>query len=440
MGFAMDDTITAEQKQPLSMSLVLPIIICLVGALFYSYEYLLRILPSVISPELMDHFSIRAGTLGNINAFYYFAYVPMQLPVGLMMDRYGPRILLSLACLLCVFGTYLFASTDSVTVASVARFIVGFGSAFAFVGVLKLATIWLPRNLFAMCAGLAAALGTVGAMTGDLLLTHMSGKIGWVSTVDYAAIAGIFLAVLIWAVVRDKQPTLHRKHSQAGKTASKQLLKELGMILRNRQMWVVGLIGCLIYLPTTVFAEQWGILYMEQARHFTPEHAAFGNTMLFLGFTIFAPIAGLLSDKLRSRRKPLLIGALGATLFSTAIIYMPNLSQNTVYALMFLLGSMYSAQAIVFAVGREISPSGAAGTAIAVTNMVVMLGGMLFQPLVGDMLDYRQSSALADLHMYSSSNYEWALAILPIGILISAILVYFLKESHPKAASNALTS
>ena len=439
MSFALDESISPQQQKSLSSTLVVPVLICLVGALFYSYEYLLRILPSVINPQLMDHFAIRAHTLGHINAFYYYAYVPMQLPVGLLMDRYGPRFLLALACLLCVAGTYLFVATDSVTVACVARFIVGFGSAFAFVGVLKLATIWLPSNMFAMCAGLAAALGTVGAMTGDILLTHLSQKMGWVSTVNYAAIIGIFLAVLVWAVVRDKKPTLHRSHEHPPAADFKQLLRELFLILKKPQMWVIGLIGCLIYLPTTVFAEQWGIMYLEQSKHLIPTHAALGNTMLFLGFTIFAPISGWLSDKLHSRRKPLLIGALGATLFMLIIIYVPNLSETTVYALMFMLGAMYSSQAIVFAVAREICPASVAATAIATTNMLVMLGGILFQPLVGDVLDFVQGNIPNALHLYSTYDFKWALAILPVGIFISAVLVFSLRESHPKNSGKLIT-
>ena len=118
--------------------------ICLIGALFYSYEYFLRIMPSVMSAKLMAHFNIEAGALGIFVAIYYWAYVPLQLPVGLLHDRFGPRRLLTFACLLCVVGTYMFGISHSIYIAATGRLFVGIGSAFAFVGVLKLASIWLP--------------------------------------------------------------------------------------------------------------------------------------------------------------------------------------------------------------------------------------------------------------------------------------------------------
>ena len=128
---------------------IFPWIVCGLGALFYTYEYLLRISPSVMSSELMAAYGITAGAFGNLMAIYYYAYTPMQLPVGMLMDRYGPRRILTAACAACAVGSYLFASSGHLSVAGVGRFLVGFGSAFAFVGVLKLATIWLPKERFA---------------------------------------------------------------------------------------------------------------------------------------------------------------------------------------------------------------------------------------------------------------------------------------------------
>src|SRR3990167_10224294 len=120
------------------------VLICIVGAVFYSYEYFLRISPSVMEDALRYHFALRATSFGILSAFYYYAYVPMQLPVGIMLDRYGPRLLLTIACGACVLGTFLFTLTTNFYTAATGRLFIGFGSAFAYVGVLKLATIWLP--------------------------------------------------------------------------------------------------------------------------------------------------------------------------------------------------------------------------------------------------------------------------------------------------------
>jgi len=262
-------------------------VICGLGALYYSYEYLLRITPSVMELPLREHFNLSATGFGLLSAVYYYAYVPLQVPVGVLLDRYGPRILLTMACFVCVLGTFIFASTQVFWIAASGRFLVGFGSAFAFVGVLKLATIWLPEDKLAMVSGLAAALGTVGAMLGDNLLGILVDNIGWSKTVNLTAYFGIGLVVVLWVGIRDKKS---RKQHNGTIGNFRTSMIDLGIIMRNKQMWINGMYGCLVYLPTTVFAELWGISYLKQAHGLSQEGAGFANSILFLGFTIGAPL------------------------------------------------------------------------------------------------------------------------------------------------------
>ena len=416
-------------------------LICGLGAVFYSYEYFLRISPSVMEGALRTHFNLSATGFGLLSAFYYYAYVPMQLPVGVLMDRFGPRRLLTIACLICVMGTFLFADTFAFGVAAAGRFMVGLGSAFAFVGVLKLATIWLPEDKLAMVAGIATALGTIGAMIGDNLLGSMVTWVGWQQTVNFTAIFGIGLIFVLWFGIRDQK----RHQRQSGTIDSfKKNMIDLGIIVRNKQIWINGMYGCLVYLPTTVFAELWGIPYLRHAHELTQHNANFCNSLLFLGFTIGAPTMGFISDKLKRRKLPMLIGASGAAIVMMMILYLPGLNVNSLSVLMFLLGLLYSVQSIVFAVGREVSPKEAAGTAIAMTNMIVMIGAMFLQPLVGRMLDWSLISRdhAISFHglpvdkmqqLYTAADYRFALSIIPLGIVIAAILTFFLKETHAQA-------
>lgn len=415
--------------------------VCGLGALYYAYEYLLRICPSVMEPSLREHFSLTATGFGLLSALYYYAYVPMQLPVGVLMDRFGPRRLLTIACLICVIGTYLFANTNVFAVAGLGRFLVGMGSAFAFVGVLKLATIWLPEDKLGMVAGLTSALGTIGAMFGDNILGDVVETSGWQHTVNYTVFFGLALMFVLWFCIHD-----HKRDHNSGGTISnfKRNMIDLAIILREKQIWINGLYGCLVYLPTTVFAELWGIPYLTHAHGLTASEAGFANSVLFFGFMLGAPTMGYISDKIKRRKLPMLVGAIVAAIMMTAILYVPDLNRHTLYALMFVLGLFYSAQAIVFAVGRELSPNEAAGTAIAITNMIVMIGAMFLQPLVGRLLDWsllmhqsglKQSTLAVDSmkQLYTVADYQFALSILPIGIVIAAILICFIKETHAHA-------
>lgn len=416
-------------------------LICGLGALYYSYEYLLRITPSVMEMPLREHFNLSATGFGLLSAVYYYAYVPLQIPVGVLIDRYGPRILLTFACFICVLGTFIFAGTQSFWIAATGRFLVGFGSAFAFVGVLKLATIWLPEDKLAMVSGLAAALGTIGAMLGDNFLVLLVNHVGWSQTVNFTAWFGVGLIIVLWFGIRDKQGAV--QHTGTIGSFRKSMI-DLVIIMRNRQMWINGLFGCLVYLPTTVFAELWGISYLREAHGLSSEMAGFANSILFLGFTIGAPLMGFISDKIKRRKLPMFVGATGAAIIMLIVLYCPGLNASSINVLMFLLGMLYSSQCIVFAVGRELSPNEAAGTAIAMTNMVVMLGAMVLQPLVGRLLDFSLAAHATNMsieqvpveklqQLYTASDYQFALSVIPAGILIAAILTFFLKETYADA-------
>jgi len=413
---------------------ILPWLICGLGAMFYGYEYLLRITPSVMTSDLMRDYNMNAATLGGIVAFYYYAYTPMQLAVGILFDRFGPRRLLTFACMCCSVGAYLFASPHHPALAGFARFLMGFGSAFAFVGVLKLATIWLPAERFALVSGCAAALGTMTAMFGDVGMIRMVAHIGWQSTVVISSVVGVVLTLLIWTVVRDdKGSDTYERLPHTDRLNVKQLGGELLTILRNKQMWIAGAIGCLLYIPTTAFAELWGIPYLESVHNLSSEQAGWAIFSLFLGFTIGAPFAGYISDRIKRRRLPMTLGGIAATVFMCALLYVPDLSHAAVYGILMLLGMSYSNHVIVFAIGREVSSAKVPGTAIAVTNLFVMVGGVLFQPIIGEILDFVWSGNLVNgIHIYSRMDYTIALSVLPIGMFIGTIMTFFLRETHCK--------
>lgn len=414
---------------------------CSIGAIYYAYEYLIRIAPSAMELPLRDHFALSATGFGLLSSMYYYAYVPMQIPVGMLMDRFGPRRLLTFACIVCALGCFIFASTQLFGVAILARILMGVGSAFAYVGVLKIATIWFPEDRLAMIAGLTSALGTVGAMIGDNVMTHIILLSGWQQTTIWTAIIGVGLTLIIWFSIHD-----HKRDYESGGTINSfhENFTDLFIILKNKQIWLNGAFGCLIYLPTTVFAELWGIPYLENTRGLSAPDASFANSLVFLGFAIGAPIMGMISDKIHNRTLPMSIGAIAAAAFISIIIYVPNLTQNMLYICIFALGLSYSCQSIVFAVGRELSPSEAAGTAFAVTNMLVMLGAMFVQPLVGKLLDYSFTSRMSQevinnlaaenvSRLYNAADYKFAISVIPIGIIISAVLTFFIKETHAKA-------
>ena len=407
------------------------------GALFYCYEYFLRIQPSMMADDLMRTYSLNAAALGNLVAFYYYAYTPMQVFVGVLMDRYAPRMLIAFAILCCALGSLLFAATDLLWVAQAGRFLVGFGSAFAFVGVLKIATIWLPPNRFAIVAGTTTTLGMIGAMIGDNILAVMVKGIGWRPTIYISVLFGFILAFAIWVIIRDAKGRGRQQVHYATLTF-KQVLVGLKHVFQNRQIWIAGIIGFLLYLSLSMFAELWLMPYLQQARGLSVREAAAATSMMFLGWASGGPLMGAFSDFISRRRIPLILGSLLAAVLAMILIYIPNLTTVEIYLALVFMGIFCSSQNIVFVTARENAPQKFSGSALALTNLLIMAGGMIFQPLVGAFLDNGTSKMINGVHVYSASTYQNVLIILPIAFLLSMVLSFFLKETYAKLSHDKI--
>ncbi len=413
--------------------------LCGLAALFYCYEYLLRIAPSVMSTELMQYYALNATAFGNLFAVYYYIYTPMQIPVGLMLDRYGARFLLTLATLICSIGTFVFACSHDLFVAQIGRLMVGFGSAFAFVGVLKVASVWLPPSRFGMIAGLTTTLGMLGGMFGANAIAALVKDIGWQWTVYGSAFFGLALAVIIWMYVRNSSKD-EEKAAGAPQMTVKELLANTASLLKRPQMWLIFLIGGILYTSLSVFAELWGVPYLEQTRGYSPQLAVALVSMVYLGWAIGGPIVGFISDYLNNRRMPLWVGSLLGAATISAVIYVEGLSIWLTGALLFLFGVFSSAENITFAIAKESVSSSLTASAIAVTNMFVMLAGTILQPFVGQILDlYWNGAVVNGIHHYSNASFQYALLVIPVTFVLSAGLSFFLKKTYSATETLAVS-
>ena len=405
-------------------------LVCIIAAIFYCYEYLLRIEPSVVSSALMQQFNITAAGFGIITALYYYAYSPMQMVVGIIIDRFGTKAIIGLATLACVIGSFLFSISHSIYVAGFARFLIGFGSSFAFIGALKLAAEWLPRNQFAFFVGLTTAFGMISGMVGSNGLTSLVHAIGWKNTQHLGTIVGVVLIPIIFLWVRD---TPGWKNSPINKPKTlKQTIFGFKQICKNPQMWICGIVGCMLYLSLSAFAELWGISFLQSAYAITDKQAAFSCSMVFIGWLVGGPFSGWLSDHIK-RRKALLVwgGILSAVTFAIVILNPLKLvSGISLSVLLFLFGVFSSVEILCFAISKESNHSDVTATAVAFTNLLVMIGGMIFQPLLGLLLDFFWSGQMQNgVRIYTAADYQHVFLIIPVFMLLGSVFAFNLKET-----------
>src|SRR5215475_11719399 len=177
---------------------VLPLFGWLTGALFFLYAWVLRVAPSVMVEELMRDFAVGAALLGNLSAAYFYGYAGMQIPVGVLLDRFGPRRLITVAALVCAGGCVLFATGTTLATVTAGRFLIGASAAFSLVGSMCIAGQWFSPGRFALFSGLAMAAGMAGGVLGQAPLRLAVEATDWRTTMLMLAAGGVALSVASW--------------------------------------------------------------------------------------------------------------------------------------------------------------------------------------------------------------------------------------------------
>ncbi len=406
------------------------------AALFFCYQFLLRVSPSVMTQELMTDFHVDACALGTLTSFYFWAYSGFQIPVGTLLDRFGPRRLLTFAALLCTAGSFLFSSADALQWGSFARFLIGAGSAFGFLSCMKIGALWFPPQRISIVVGLTLLFGTSGAMSGSYPMSFLVDHLGWREAIWVTAGGGLFLAILIMLVVKDNPPkTLENYIEQHHAFGSPHLgiLEGLKVILQKWQTWLLAFYGIMMYVPLAGFADMWGVPFLTQVHHLNKQSASLATSFLYFGVGLGTPLFAFLTDYLKKFKISLLASSLGALFPFLIVIYVPSLDATWVISLLFVSGLMLGGQFMAYSIVTEINPLSVSGMATGFQNMVCLLSGVIFQPFIGWLLDlYWKGAYDKGIRLYSSAMYQMALTSVIVSLLFAILISLFIREAYPE--------
>ncbi len=400
------------------------------GWAFYLYEYILRVSPTVITNELMAQFNITAFTVGSLASFYYWSYVPLQVPCGVIVDKLGPRKVVTFSTILCVLGTVLFSQSSSLTIAYIGRFIVGAGSACAYLSCLKVASDWFRPTHFPLIVGASMMMGTLGGMFGSKPFAILVNSFGWRGAMLIAAAVGVIISLICWFVIKDKpDETKSYKPEEAG------LLVGIKDIARKPQNWLIGLYGCMVYIPLAAFADLWGVPYFMQRYGLSNETASSGTIVVYLGIAIGCLICSSISKRLKSRKKVMSFSSTATFLGFLAVLYIPELTYNEILLILFFTGVVSGVSFLYFAVAKEGNSIRHTATTVGFINALVMICPIIFQPLLGGLIDYSWTGSFNSdgTPAYTLQDYKFALSAVLIGLLISRILVFFIHDTYTKS-------
>jgi MFS family permease len=406
-------------------SSMFPWIVWGIGAAFFCFGFFLRVAPSVMVTELMRDFAVGGALVGNLSAFYFYAYAGMQVPMGVLLDRWPGRVLTT-AIAVCATGCLVFALAPTLYVAYAGRFLIGAGAASAWIGSLKMISLWFPTNRFARVSGLTIMLGMAGGVGGQAPLAAIVDVAGWRETMMSGAAFGALLAVIAWFVLwrRESSPT-------AGGDPTGSLFHRLAGVARTPQTWIIALIIAAVTVPLLAVVGLWGVPYLMVAYGLERPIAAASTSLFLIGWGLGAPTLGWLSDRLRRRKMPMLIGSAVCFAAMLSVIYVPGVTLPMAQVLLFVSGFAGSAAVIAYATARENNRSDAVGATMGTVNLVTMTLSALSQPLIGWLLDLNWDGRLeAGARVYSLAAYHAAFTTLIACAIVAVIAALFTRETY----------
>ena len=404
------------------------------GAAFYFIGFFQRVTPAVITRELMTEFSIGAAALGNLSAFYFYSYVGMQIPTGLLVDRWGPRRVLTLGAGVAALGTAAFALSSSYAGAGFGRLLIGASVGVAFVAILKLAAHWFAPSRFAMISGLALLIGMLGAVSAGAPLRLSADIFGWRPVMLGGSVVTALLCVLMWWLVRDDPLDKgYRSHAPtvASHAAATSVMASLRAVLGYRNVGLMFFIAGGFSAPILVFGGLWGVPFLVTHYAVSTTHAALMTSGLLLAWGLGGPLCGALSDRV-GRRKPVYAAGLAISFAGWSLVWLvPGLPLGLLYLLLLIIGIVSGGVILTFAFCKESTPLRLAGTTSGVANMGNMMGGMLLQPAVGWVLDRMWGGQMAGaVRVYDFAAYRAGFALMLVWLLASMLLLVFTRETH----------
>jgi len=402
-----------------------PVVVISLCACFLFYKYVLQIYPSIITDQLMQEFHLTGANLGNLAATFYYAYIVVQLFVGVILDKYSARYITTIAIFACALGVFLFSRMHSLLAVQLARALMGAGVAFATVAYMKLAANWFSPQRYAFVSGLLATAAMAGAVFGEAPLSFAISKLGWRTCLMMVSIAGFVLSALFLLIVRDA-PTcsnqlnvLHTPLHSFSNTFS---------VFKNKQNWLLTLYSGFAFCPIAVFGGLWGNPFLQTAYHLDKTQSSFLVSLIFIGLGVGSPLLGILSDRLGDRRNIMLCSTLISFIAMSVVLYSHGLPLWFLGSLLFLFGFALGAFMLVFAIAKEMNVASLTATVIAMINSSDAILDAVTEPMIGKILDITWDGNIVNgAHHFSLHSYHIALSILPFYLCAGSLLILFVK-------------
>lgn len=421
---------TSESLQVAQRGL-LPWLVVFSAALYFFFEFMQVNMFNALTTSLFQTFHIDSVRLSKIWFCYSLANVIFLIPAGIILDHVSTRRLIITAMLVSVVCTYGISRATAVWQIEWLRFITGVAGAFCLLSAVRLAARWFPPRKMALVVGLIVTFAMTGGMLAQTPFTMMVAKFGWRETVALDAFVGAGMLVFIVLFVRDFPPGVDPKaDAHAAQSGGKHFWGSLFSVLKTLQNWLGGIYTSLMNLPIFILGALWGSLYLTEVRHLTPAQASYVTSMIFVGTMIGSPVIGWFSDYMRSRRMPMIWGAVLSIVALLWLMYAPHLGLGMLMFLFFTIGFLTSSQIISYALIAESNPRHLTGSAEGIAATLIMAGGFMTTVFAWLMNSHWDHRVLNHVPIYAASDFRWGMLIMPIGFVLALAAAWLTKETR----------
>jgi len=400
-------------------------LIFLTLAALFCFSMFHRALVAVISPDLMRDLSLDAEKLGILGAVFFYAFALVQLPLGPLLDRFSPGLIMGLSSLIAGAGVLLFGISESFLGATIGRILVGAGMACVLMGSLKVFTMIFPKQRFATVSGLFIAVGTLGSFLATSPLAWLDIKMGWRMTLLFFGLATMVLGLAVFSILRSIQPK-KMTDTSAMCGQGQNLLQTVKTIAGSLSFWQISALAFCQYGTYIALQGLWLGLYLIESRGYSAVGAGHILAMLVVGNALGSLCAGWLSDRVFSSKKVASLFGLGLYCLSMIPLLGILPLQGVIWDGMihFSIGFFRAFGVLLYGHVKDLYPMDLAGTAMTWVNFFVAAGGAFFMHFMGKVIEIFPRTG----QIYSQSAYHAAFRICFVSMAASLVFYAFSRK------------
>jgi MFS family permease len=406
----------------MNQSNVMPWIIWGISAAFVLYQFLLQSSVSVMIPGLMRDLNINIVAISVLSSSFFYPYVILQIPAGILADRFGARVLLLCSIFMCGLAAALFSVAHSMSLSEFSRILMGIASAPSVVCGMYLACRWFDKSKFALVAGMLEMIGLLGGAVGQFFLVHLVTAWGWRAAMLVCAMAGLLLLIL--SIIFIKNEPQAKSVASCPKLQFSVLCGKFLDVMLVPQVWIACIYSGLMFSIVTGFAGLWSIPFLQARYGISANMAAGESALVFVGTAIGTTLVGWLACRLGKLKMIMIVAAILCSALMFSVLYV-SVHLVVMAILLTLLGISSGAYVLAFAVVKQNTCPQISATAMGFTNMVcIILGAPLLQPLIAWLL-HRYSNSMSAL---SIKDYQHALLPLCVFVVLAFFVSLLVKD------------